>query len=139
MPGLAAKPIIDMDVVVASDREVPTAIEQLSTLGYTHRGNLGIEGREAFENPPGSPPHNLYVCRQGTLALRNHLAVRDFLRATPAAVREYGELKKSLAEKFRDDIDKYIDGKTELVLGLLRRSGLSSAELEQIEAANRIK
>ena len=48
VPGLAAKPIIDMDVVVVSSASIPEAIERLATLGYEHRGNLGIEDREAF-------------------------------------------------------------------------------------------
>ena len=47
VPGLAAKPIIDIDVVLPSRAEMPATIERLATLGYMHRGNLGIEGREA--------------------------------------------------------------------------------------------
>src|SRR5207249_10022511 len=49
--GLAAKPIIDMTVVLPSAADVPQAIERLATLGYVHRGDLGIEGREAFGSP----------------------------------------------------------------------------------------
>ena len=51
VPGLAAKPIIDIDVIVATPAQVPLAIERLATLGYVHRGNLGIAGREAFCEP----------------------------------------------------------------------------------------
>jgi GrpB-like predicted nucleotidyltransferase (UPF0157 family) len=72
VPGLAAKPIIDLDVVVPGEAEVPVAIERLATLGYVHRGNLGIEGREAFHNPPALAVHNMYVCRAGSAALQNH-------------------------------------------------------------------
>src|SRR5258705_12320222 len=50
VPGLAAKPIIDIDVLVVSAIDVPEAIERLALLGYLHRGNLGIDGREAFES-----------------------------------------------------------------------------------------
>ena len=71
VPGLAAKPIIDMSVIVASDRAVPVVIARLATLGYVHLGNLGIAGREAFRRPDGLPPHNLYVCPQGSLGLEN--------------------------------------------------------------------
>lgn len=49
VPGLAAKPIIDMSVIVPSEREIPLAIERLSRLDYIHQGDLGIEGREAFK------------------------------------------------------------------------------------------
>lgn len=50
VPGLAAKPIIDMTIVVASRDEVPMAIERLASLGYVHKGNLGIDDREAFDS-----------------------------------------------------------------------------------------
>ena len=53
VPGLASKSIIDLSIVTPSDAEVPLTIERLVTLGYIHRGNLGIEGREAFKQPDG--------------------------------------------------------------------------------------
>jgi GrpB-like predicted nucleotidyltransferase (UPF0157 family) len=137
VPGLAAKPIIDMSVIVASDREVPLAIARLATLGYMHLGTLGIEGREAFRRPDGSPPHNLYVCPQGSLGVQNQLAVRDYLRAHPEMARAYGELKMRLAHEFPQDIDSYVAGKTDLILGILREQGLSAERLEAIERANR--
>src|SRR4029453_1666707 len=61
VPGLAAKPIVDMSIVLRSDSEVPLAIERLAALGYQHLGNLDIEGREAFRPPASLPLHNLYV------------------------------------------------------------------------------
>src|SRR5437667_4835478 len=79
VPGLAAKPIIDMTVVVPSRPDVTVTIDRLATLGYRHRGNLGIEDREAFDHADGLPAHNLYVCPQETLGVINQLAVRDHL------------------------------------------------------------
>jgi len=61
VPGLAAKPIIDIDVVVASAADVPVAIERLAVIGYEHRGNLGVEGREAFGSPLEPPQRHLYT------------------------------------------------------------------------------
>ena len=87
VPGLAAKPVIDLNVVVPTANEVAETIERLASLGYRHRGDLGIVGREAFRAPPGLPKHHLYVCVEGVLALRNHLGVRDYLRTHPEAVR----------------------------------------------------
>ena len=84
VPGLSAKPVIDMDVVVPASR-VEEAISRLADLGDRHRGNLGIEGREAFRAPAGSVPHHLYLCPADSPALANHIAVRDHLRATPTA------------------------------------------------------
>jgi GrpB-like predicted nucleotidyltransferase (UPF0157 family) len=123
VPGLAAKPIIDLDVVVASVADVALAIQRLATLGYAHQGTLGIEGREAFESPSGVPAHHLYVCVQGQGALQNHLSVRDYLRRHSAAVTAYGLLKKNLAERFPNDIEKYMSAKTDFLLGILREAG----------------
>lgn len=137
VPGLAAKPVIDVSVVVPSEADIPVAIERLATLGYVHRGNLGIEGREAFASPAGMPPHHLYVCPRDSLGLANQLTVRDHLRRHPETAHEYGELKKRLAREFPHDIDSYIDGKTDLMLRILRAANFPAARLEAIERANR--
>jgi GrpB-like predicted nucleotidyltransferase (UPF0157 family) len=136
VPGLAAKPVIDMDIVVQSHSALRTVIERLAALGYAHRGNLGIEGREAFACPPGSPPHHLYACVAGSTALRNHLHVRDWLRSHPQTAAAYGALKKELAARFRDDVDAYVEGKTRFLLEILREGGFAAAELAAIAAAN---
>ena len=96
VPGLAAKPIIDIDVVIASDDQLPAVIQALALLGYVHQGDLGIPQREAFNRqgddvPRGGlggtwPEHHLYVCPQDSRELRRHLAFRDFLRAHPKKV-----------------------------------------------------
>lgn len=137
VPGLAAKPIIDMSVVVKSGEDVPRAIARLATLGYVHRGGLGIKDREAFQSPPDLPAHHLYVCPAESLALRNHVVLRDYLRAHPDVARQYGELKKQLAVEFHDDIDGYVAGKTTFIVDILGEMGFSSDQLESIEAANR--
>jgi GrpB-like predicted nucleotidyltransferase (UPF0157 family) len=136
VPGLAAKPVIDVSVVVPSTTEVPLAIARLARLGYVHRGDLGIEGREAFDAPRGAPDHNLYLCPRDGLGLANHLAVRDHLRAHPEDVQAYGALKKRLAESFPHDIDAYVRGKTEFLIAILRVAGLSVERLAAIEQAN---
>ena len=137
VPGLAAKPIIDMTIIVATRDDVPKAIERLAPLGYVHRGNLGIDDREAFDHPPGLRRHNLYVCPEGTIGVVNQVAVRDYLRANPEAAARYGALKKQLADRFPDDIDRYVLGKTDFVLDVLRRAGLTAEQIEKIERDNR--
>ena len=139
VPGLAAKPIIDIDVVVASAADVPVAIERLAVIGYEHRGNLGVEGREAFGSPLEPPQRHLYVCIQGGTALHNHLMLRDYLRNNSDSAVEYGRLKKQLAARFPADIDKYIDGKTDFILKVLREMGLTDPLLIAIGAINRLK
>jgi GrpB-like predicted nucleotidyltransferase (UPF0157 family) len=135
--GLAAKPIIDMTIVVPTAREMEPAIDRLAALGYRHRGDLGVPGREAFARPEGTPAHHLYACVEGNLGLRNPLAMRDHLRRNPSAAREYGALKKQLAARFPDDIDSYVEGKTDFILSILAGAGFSAGELAEIRAINR--
>ena len=137
VPGLAAKPIIDMTIVVASRNDVPKTIERLASLGYVHRGNLGIDDREAFDHPANLRRHNLYVCPTETIGIVNQIAVRDYLRARPEAAARYGALKKQLADRFPGDINSYVFGKTDFVLEILRRAGLTAEQINKIEHDNR--
>lgn len=135
VPGLAAKPIVDIDVVVPRGL-VDDGIARLASLGYEHRGDLGIPDREAFTAPDGLPRHHLYLCSRDSEALANHLAVRDALRGSPSAARAYGELKKRLAVEFEEDIDGYIEAKTGFLLALLEGAGFAREALDDIRKMN---
>lgn len=122
VPDLAAKPIIDIDVLLASETMLPAAIERLASLGYVHQGNLGIPEREAFLAPANDPPHHLYVCPPCSTEFRRHMAFRDYLRAHPKDAKIYGDLKIALAERFREDRSAYIAAKGEFVAELTSRA-----------------
>lgn len=136
VPGLAAKPIIDIDIVVESLSLVPEVIRRLRELGYEHRGDLGVPGREAFRRPSGSPKHNLYVCIASSVAFRNHVMLRDYLRSNPAARDEYGQLKMRLAEEYAGNIDGYCEAKTSFIISILAQQGLSQSEIAEATGAN---
>lgn len=138
VPGLAAKPIIDIDIIIPPHQDLQPMITKLEPLGYTHLGTLGIAGRDAFRQKNDLPKHNLYVCPADSVGVRNHLAVRDYLRTHPEAVQAYSELKFGLASKFTNDINRYVDGKTDFILSILRQSSLSKEDLDVIEQGNRI-
>lgn len=125
VPGLAAKAIIDLDVIVPSQQGVRTAIERLTAVDYAYRGNLGIEGREAFRAAVNEPAHNLYVCRRDSAALRDHIAFRDYLRTHPETAGAYAQLKRYLAKQFHDDVDLYAQSKTNFIAGVLEAAGIS--------------
>lgn len=137
VPGLAAKPVIDVDIVIRQAYDLPKMVAILAELGYDHCGNYGIEGREAFRARAATFAHNLYVCLQDSVALANHLCLRDALRANEELRNEYAALKLELARKHFASIDDYIEGKTEFILRILAKAGHSSSELESIRAANR--
>ncbi len=122
VPDLAAKPIIDIDVLLASETMLPAAIERLESSGYIHRGNLGIPEREAFLAPAHHPPHHLYVCPPCSGEFRRHMAFRDYLRAHPKDAKIYGDLKIALAERCREDRCAYSTAKGEFVEELTSRA-----------------
>lgn len=121
VPGLAAKPVIDLAVVVREE-DVPHAVERLSTLGYAHRGEQGVPGRHAFRSPPNEAKHHLYLCVPQSTGLRDHLLFRDHLRAHPETARAYAGLKRRLAMEHRDDRDAYQLAKSAFVQAVTRRA-----------------
>ena len=124
VPGLAAKPVIDMDIVVAERSDVPTVIEQLAGIGYRWRGDLGVEGRESFKPPANSslPQHHLYVVVENNRAHLDHWLLRDLLRRDETARNRYAAVKRRNAEEANNDIDVYVAAKAELVADLLTRA-----------------
>ncbi|MBY0503565.1 MAG: GrpB family protein [Bryobacteraceae bacterium] len=138
VPGLAAKPVIDLDIVIGTPADLPAIAERLAALGYRHRGNLGIEDRDAFRHSGSShPPHHLYVCPAGSLALHNHLVLRDHLRVHPTCAAEYAQLKLNLARQHPFDMDSYVEGKSAFILHVLALHGLDPRALTAISDANR--
>ncbi len=135
VPGLAAKPVIDVDVVVA-EPDVDGATAALAAVGLVPRGDLGVAGRYAFVTPDRFAPSNTYVVVDGCLALRNHLAVRDTLRADAGLRGEYDEVKRRAAAT-TSDIDEYILLKSDVLGRVLRRAGLYDDERAAIAETNR--
>jgi GrpB-like predicted nucleotidyltransferase (UPF0157 family) len=136
--GLAAKPIIDIDVLLSEGHSLAEAIERLGRLGYRHEGDLGVPGREAFKALECDPAHHLYVCVAGCEEFRRHLAFRDYLRANPTDAKIYGELKQMLAGTLDGDRTAYIAGKSRIVSKLTDRALAQPREspLRSIEPQN---
>ena len=137
VPGLSAKPIIDLDIVIPLRTDVPSVVTRLGQLGYKHLGNLGIADRAAFSTAENRPAHNLYVCPQDSVALRNHITLRDHLRTHRSDVAAYSSLKKRLAEQHPQDIDLYVAGKTDFILSILAQYDFSADRLDSIRRSNR--
>ena len=147
IPGCAAKPVLDIDIIVDSNEKVKHAIELLAPIGYRYQGDLGILDRQAFDREDNTVPychgqtwkfdHNMYVCLAGAASLRNHLAFRNHLRSNLEEVAKYSKLKKELAAKFPHDIDSYIEGKIEFIVGILAKAGFTEKEQNQIREANK--
>lgn len=136
VPGMAAKPVIDIDIVIASRSKLPSILLRLGSLGYQHRGDLGVADREAFRAPETQPAHHLYVCLENSLALRNHIAVRDYLRTHASDVEAYSNLKKELAKRFGNERARYNAAKTDFILAILKRCEFTVQDLESVRRAN---
>ncbi|MBS5882117.1 MAG: GrpB family protein [Lachnoanaerobaculum sp.] len=123
--GLSAKPIIDLDIVIENDKfEIIKRL--LNDKGYKHEGDLGIEGREAFSYSGKEElmTHHLYVCTKDSEELFKHITFRDFLKNNSALASEYSKVKEQAAVLYPDDIDKYMEFKSEIIEKIYKRCGL---------------
>jgi GrpB-like predicted nucleotidyltransferase (UPF0157 family) len=124
VPGLGAKPIVDILAGLEDEHDRPTAIAAIVSAGYVHRGEQEIPGRDFFRR--GEPrQYHLHLTRIGSDFWRDHLAFRDWLRTHPDAVDAYMALKTELAARYPTDREAYILGKTSFVEAILHaaRSG----------------
>ena len=126
VPGLSAKPIIDIDLVIPDDSVFETVVSRLEAIGYRHEGDLGIPGREAFDysGKEHLQKHHLYVCTEDSAELRRHIAFRDYLRSHPEAAEEYSRIKEEGASLYPQDIDRYIAYKAPFIERFLRELSL---------------
>lgn len=147
VPGLSAKPIIDIDVIISNKDRFDRIIIILEKLGYVYSGEIGIPGREAFKRDSPLTPedgsgykwheHHLYVCLENSDSLKNHLLFRDYLRAHLEEAQEYGRLKTELATRYPYDIDSYVEEKTAFILPILKKSGFDQEALTKIDLQNK--
>jgi GrpB-like predicted nucleotidyltransferase (UPF0157 family) len=128
VPGLAAKPILDIDVLLTPDADLAAVIGKLASLGYEHRGDLGILGREAFRAPAGDFPHHLYICPSDSAEYTRHVAFRDHLLRQPEDADTYATLKRTLATKFTMDREAYNAAKSDFIAQILAAVRLSPTE-----------
>ena len=127
VPGLAAKPILDLLAGRAPDVPLEGYVAALEAAGYTWRGENGVPGRHYFVR--GEPrSRHLHLVELGGAHWRRHLAFRDALRARPALAAEYAALKHGLAARHANDREAYTDSKTAFVKDVLKAAGFGEDE-----------
>lgn len=121
VPGLAAKPIIDIDVVVASEALIRPTIALIESAGYTWVGDLDVAGREAFDASPDSPfaRHHLYLVVENNRAHCDHWLLREALLRDPETRDAYALVKRANVEASRGDINRYVALKARFVADVL--------------------
>jgi GrpB-like predicted nucleotidyltransferase (UPF0157 family) len=130
VPGLAAKPIIDILIAVTSLAQAKaTMIQPILALGYVYWAENPNPDRMFFVK--GMPPygerrtHHIHITESDGEMWRRRLAFRDYLRANPAEARRYESLKRDLAARYAADREQYTDAKTEYVESVYRKMGLA--------------
>jgi len=119
IPGMSAKPVTDILGGCPPNANRAPYVAALTRLGYVHRGNNGIPGRNYFVR--GSPrSHQVHLVNWSGALWRDHVLFRDYLRAHADAARQYEELKRQLAITFADDRRAYSDAKGPFIRAVLR-------------------
>lgn len=113
IPGIFAKPIIDILLVMPSLELLDSQVPSMEALGYESLDEFGIAGRRYFRksSTTGIRTHQVHAFEAGSTGARRHLAFRDYMRSHPDAAREYSLLKQRLATEFPHSMPDYIDGK----------------------------
>jgi len=119
VPGLAAKPIIDIDLTVADPADEDAYVPDLVRAGYVLR--VREPGHRMLRTPQLDV--HLHVCAPGSDWESRHLVFRDWLRAHPDDRQRYEDVKRDLARRQWDDMNDYADAKTEVIAEIMRRAG----------------
>jgi GrpB-like predicted nucleotidyltransferase (UPF0157 family) len=121
VPGLAAKPVIDILGGRPPRSRLEPYIAAFRQLGYEHKGNFGIPGRQYFRR--GTPrSHHVHLVDWTSDFWRDHLLFRDYLRAHPEVAREYDALKRDMALAHAQDKKGYTDAKGPFIRSVVRRA-----------------
>lgn len=124
VPGLGAKPVIDLMPVLASFEDGARCVAPMEQLGYEYRGEYGIPGRHYFpghDEESGLRVH-VHMLVDGSEEYRNHLLFRDYLREHPAEAAAYEAMKRTMAEEHAGDRQAYTDAKTPWITACLERA-----------------
>ncbi len=124
IPGIHAKPIIDIMAEAVSLGVLDARQGEMERLGYEAMGEFGIQGRRYFRKDSGAGvrTHQLHAFAAGSPHLVRHLAFRDYLLGHPETAREYSALKLQLAKSCRGDVEAYIAGKDPFVKDVERKA-----------------
>ncbi|MDI7660721.1 GrpB family protein [Cronobacter universalis] len=115
VPGLTAKPVIDMLVEVSSLKALDALNSAMQALGYTPRGEYGIPGRRYFIKGETVRTHHLHAFIAASEQVTRHLAFRDYLRRHDDAAREYAQIKFAAARDSGFQSDLYSQLKDDFI------------------------
>jgi GrpB-like predicted nucleotidyltransferase (UPF0157 family) len=115
IPGLSAKPIIDILIEVKDILEVGSKNNEMIKQGYKPYGEYGIKNRRFFSKDRNKKAYHVHIFQEKDNNIIRHLAFRDYLKHNNFRLKEYEKLKINLAKKYSNDIDSYCKGKDSLI------------------------
>ena len=122
IPGMSAKPVVDIMPVVRDISKVETFNAGMIQLGYTPMGEYGITGRRHFVKGADVRTHHVHSYQPDNPEVKRHLDFRDYLIAHEDEARQYVQLKVRLAKQHRYDIESYTQGKAAFIKGALAKA-----------------
>jgi GrpB-like predicted nucleotidyltransferase (UPF0157 family) len=123
VPGLAAKPIVDLCVEVRDLARVDAFDAEMVRRGYLVRGEAGIAGRRFFvKGTEEARSHHVHTYQVGHAEVERHLAFRDYLIAHPAEAAHYGRVKEEAARRYPHNIEGYMEAKRDLIVDLIQKA-----------------
>lgn len=128
IPGLAAKPIVDVQVSVESFDDIGEIARAMDAIGYVWRKDNPDKTKRYFREKPGGRRTHIHVRRAGSFQEAFTLLFRDYLRCHPEDAKAYEERKFELAKTFESDPFAYTDGKAPIIWGIIMRANLWSQE-----------
>ena len=133
VPGLAAKPIIDVMVAIRSLSDAPACVAPLAAIGYEYGPEheaIMPERRYFRRGPSGFSTHHLHMVERSSEFWEVHLLFRDYLRAHAGAAAEYEKLKRQLAAAHGSDRGAYTDAKTDFIESCVEKARAEKNERE---------
>lgn len=116
VPGIKAKPIIDILIEVGDIASVDACNTVMDELGYIAKGENGIPGRRYFRRGSDAHhTHHIHVYQTGHPEIKRHLAFRDYLIANPPVAQAYSRLKEELARRYRTEPAQYTTSKSDFI------------------------
>jgi NAD-dependent deacetylase len=122
VPGLAAKPVIDISVGLSTLDLTDQHVQTMKQLGYDYLGELGLPGRLYFRKGAATSTHHVHAVEWGGAHWSRHLAFRDYLRAHPEEAARYAEAKRKLAVEVDHDWYEYVERKNAFADELFARA-----------------
>lgn len=131
--GLAAKPIVDIQISVSDFEHMEPIRTGLAALGYQYRSDNGDLTKRYFRESSGMRRTHIHIRQSGSWSEQFNLLFRDYLREHEEAKNQYATVKNKLAKQYRNDREQYVEAKTEIIWDIITPVGMVSEQPSKIE------